>query len=137
MTDYPDFEGQKSKLFTAADWSAVLATDKNFRVIASLKTFGQSHSGTYNVPAASTLYIVGMAVGCRADAAADADKDQVAHGYLLNAAVTVADLLCNGGNGITFPKPIVVDGGNTFTYGVYCYANHSCTIYVSCWGYEL
>jgi len=134
---YPDFEGQKSKLFTVADWAAVEATDINLTAAVANVLFGFGVLVIYLVPAAQTLYITQISFSSRANLAASGDLPQICQGQLFN--VTTGIFLYrqggNGGGGRNFAKPIVIPGGETLDVIVINYANHACDVEVHAGGY--
>jgi len=136
---YPDFEGDKSKVYSGADWSAIEAYDKNFRVLGGNITWGNSTTLDYAVPVGKILYITGLAYGSVASAAADYDHFLYVKGFIRN--VTTATVLAEaggvGGGGITFSKPLVIPGGETVRSTVSNYSNITCNIAVTAWGYEV
>jgi len=137
--DFPDYQGDKSKLLTVADWAAVQATDIEFTAAMINAVFGNTAQVTYLVPAGRTLYITEYSFAIYATVAANADNEQ--HGGLMLEDITlgVQYLLQagNGGGGLSLNKPIVTPGGNQFRMTVFCHANHACTIRADCGGYQI
>ena len=134
---YPDYEGGKSGLYLMPEWAAREGLDKNITVISGSLGFLDTAETEYIVPIAKTLYIVGMSFGSRADAEADADKNQMALVDLTIDTQYLSFLGGNGGNGEPFNKPMVFAGETTLKLRVWGYANHNIHVWASCWGYEV
>lgn len=135
---YPDFEGDKSAVFSKADWAALMGIDKDFSGIGTDKAFNASTLVTYTVPAGKKLYIVQASIGIFASAVANADNNQFGYLYLYNAttAANLAFVGVNGGGSLMFPKPIALTALQVFRlYGV-SKANHDVDIYISASGWE-
>lgn len=136
---YPDFEGQKSKLFTVADWAAVEATDKNINgggLVA--KSFGQDQDVSYTVPAGTTLYITQIYCSNRPAAAADGDKNQIGDLSLLIAGLYyIEGIGFNGGTFAVLTKPAVATAGQAVIIRGKNLANHNTKIYGGLSGYEI
>jgi len=134
--DYPDYEGGKSKLFTAADWAAVEATDLNFGGVSIVAVaYGAGFVVNYTPPAGRIFYITQFACSNRADLAADGDNNQICFGQLQVGGALV--LLSGGNGGFVYPitKPIVVGPLILVAAGVVNYANHNTHVGVSFGGY--
>lgn len=136
---YPDYEGQKSKLYSGADWAAIQATDKNFYNGDVNEVFNGAVAVVYAVPSGKTLYITGISTAGFASAAADYDHFLYSEAFIYNAttATVLATKTGVGGAFMQFSKPIVIDGGDTVWLRVRNKANITCDIYLTAWGYEL
>lgn len=136
---YPDYEGDKSKLFTVADWSAVEGIDKNFYGVAATAAFGNFELTQYTIPAGKTLYVTMMSFANHASVAANADLNQMCKGRLVEGigGTTKIDEGGNGGGAIALNKPIVFTAGQRLD--AYCYneSNHACWSHISVGGYEI
>jgi len=108
MSDYPDFEGNKSKLFTVADWSAVEATDKNLEGSNTFLAAGRSIVIDYVIPSGSTFYICQWGF--------EIEKDTFVIGELTSYdGATSTYLGVNGGkpgNALSLSKPVAITGGD-------------------------
>jgi len=136
-SDYPDYQGEKSKLFTTADWAAVEATDQNFTAIGVNLGFAFGALVAYVVPAGRTLYITQVGFVSHATVAADGDNNQIAFASILDLTTGIP-LFRQGGNGggaVALNKPLVIPGGNTVNIYVTTYANHNVDIIVHAGGY--
>ena len=136
---YPDFEGQKSKLFTVADWAAVEATDKNLYGFGNDKAFAGSASVSYAVSVGKAFYIATVNIHSHATAVANADLNQIVDGLVWDNTdgTTLARLGGNGGASVSYVKPIVIPSGHTVIFYVYNWANHNCNINITALGYEV
>lgn len=135
--DYPDYQGDKSKLFTAADWAALEATDHNLGANALNVAFDAGALVLYRVPAGRTLYITQVGYECFAAVAADADNNQICRALIWDVTAVIA-LWRQGGNGggsAIFSKPLVVPALHQVRIAVYNEANHNCNIAIQCGGY--
>ena len=134
-----DIKAQSVGIYSQPEWAAKIGTDKNFKATAANIGFGSSGIGTYTVPTGKTLYLCGLSFAIRAYAEANGDLNQIGRAILENLtdAISLAELGGNGGNGVVFSKPIPVATGKQIRYGVVVYANHTCNIYVTAWGYEV
>ncbi|NVM22282.1 MAG: hypothetical protein HWN68_10945 [Desulfobacterales bacterium] len=137
VSGYPDWEGEKSKLYTGADWAAVEAYDVNLTIAGGPVGYGLAATLVYVVPAGQTLYISQVSFACYASVAANADNNQMAVVQILDA--TTGALLYreggNGGAGQVFSKPLVIPGGNTLNLIIACLANHNCMLVAHAGGY--
>ncbi len=134
---YPDFEGQKTRLWTIADWAAVEAYDQNFTAIAVNLGFAFGVLVAYVVPAGQTLYITQIGFVSHASAAADGDNNQIAFASVLNLTTGI-QLFRQGGNGggaIALNKPLVIPGGDTVNIYATTYANHNVDLIIHAGGY--
>jgi hypothetical protein len=140
---YPDYEGEKQKVYLTPEWAALLGVDKNFDLSATLMAFGDHTEGVYAVPVGKTLYICGISGASTASAAADGDKEahlllRLIHNPSGGGATTYLFYMGgNGGAGLTFPKPIVIEGNYTVEYRIFNMSNYNCTLSLTLWGYEL
>lgn len=136
---YPDYEGDKQRVYLVPEWAAKEAVDKNFLIVAEDKSYGQNGYAEYEVPVGKTLYICGFSFSIYAVAVANADLNQIGHCYIYNAttASTVGMVGGNGGGGILLSKSIVFTAGQTFRLIAAVLANHNCDIYATAWGYEV
>ena len=136
---YPDFEGDKSKLFTVADWAAVEANDKTLGVTSANKGNGTTVQATYTVPAGKTLFITQFGFAVYATNAADADNNQICRGAITNVTTGVvnASMGGNGGGGMSLTKPMVLTEGQQLALSVANESNHNCDLQAVCSGYEI
>ena len=136
---YPDFEGDKSKVFTISDWSAIEGIDKSFDESAVNQGWLDSDLIQYAVPAGKTLYIVGAAFAIQPSAAVDFDSFLYVRGLIQAVEIGGGAFQISGLGGCFLPltRPLVIAGGVTFeAYVVNC-SNIDCDIFVSAWGYEI
>jgi hypothetical protein len=139
MSDYPDFEGDKSGLYLKPEWSAKEATDKTFLAAegSGLFTFGSQAVVYYDVPADKTLYITQISVFSGAWDAANADKAQHVQGLIGDNGVWGWYAGGDGGCSQAFSNPIVIKGGHEASFVAINYANHACAVALSAKGYEI
>jgi hypothetical protein len=135
-TGYPDYEGNKSSVYSVEEWSVIEGVEKNFVLTAADKGFEETATSAYAVPAGKTLYISGMSLVVRASAAADADNNQMGAATLDTDGGNLALIGGNGGVPIVFKRPVVAPGDQDFNYTVTCYANHDCDMVLTLWGWE-
>lgn len=135
---YPDFEGQKSKLFTVADWAAVLATDKELNFYVNDVIYGNYGYLDYTVPAGKTLYVTEISFLMYASDEADADNNQIGVVSLKNQTDTTYHGLVggNGGGYLHLSKPAVFTAGKVVRLLVWNNANHTCNVEGYAGGYE-
>ncbi len=136
---YPDYEGDKSKLFTVADWAAIEATDKNFEALLAGAVYADQAIVLYTVPPGRTLYITQFGFSSYASVAADGDNNQICRGLIYNLTL-FANLWVtsgNGGDGLMFPKPLVVEAGHQVGFYSGNFSNHTCVLQVAAGGYEV
>lgn len=136
---YPDFEGDKSSIYSKPQWAAVEATDLNWLIADAVAAFGEFVSTTYNVPVGSTLYITHTAFSSHAVVAADGDNRHSVFAQIQDATTATALFVQagDGGGYASFTKPLVIVGGHQFHMAVICYANHNCTIGMMVAGYVI
>lgn len=134
-----DIHTQSVSVKNQAEWAALTGVDKNFMVSGDNIAFGSGVEGTYVVTTGKTLYICGMSFLITAVNAADANANQIGMVLLSSYTPTIylAYLGGNGGGGITFPKPLAVASGKTFSYSVASRANHYTNLRLTVWGYEV
>lgn len=137
--DYPDYEGGKSKLYTAADWAALQATDITFHSGLNNAAVLAQHVLDYAVPAGRTLYVTYFTISCYTIVLADADKPQIVSGWIQNftTAVVLMRLGGNGGAQISLNKPVRIPGGNTVRFGVTNFTAHVADIWIAAGGYVI
>lgn len=138
-SDYPDYEGGKSKLFTAADWAALEATDVNFAVTGNNIAFNTTVQTVYVVPAGRTLYISHVAFQIYADLIASGDLNQMGRVALSDTTAGVVPVSAggNGGGSMALVKPMVIPAGHTFSLSVTSHANHNVDVDGTCSGYQV
>lgn len=136
---YPDFEGDKSGLYLKPEWASKEGTDKNFDVTGLNKTWGQSASVSYTVPADKTLYITGYSFNARPGSDPAAIVQVLAHGYIFNNTTSAyyGRLGGEGGASITFPVPIVIEGSEQVTFYVIAFGSVALVLGLTAWGYEV
>jgi len=134
---YPDFEGNKSKLFTVADWAAIEATDINFHSGLNNAANLACHLLNYVVPAGRTLYITYYTITAFTIVVADQEKPQICTGYIqdVTAGIVLMRLGGNGGAEIPLNKPVVIPGGNTARFAVCNFTGHVADIFLASGGY--
>lgn len=136
-SDYPDYEGGKSKLYSGADWAAHEAYDQNFEAVAINCAYGVGVFVAYAVPATMTLYLTQLSSVCMASVAANADNNHFNQAYIFNntTGLYLLRLGSNGGGAIALNKPLVIPGGDTVHIGIIAMANHNCDVVVNAGGY--
>lgn len=134
---YPDWEGNKSKVYLTPEWAAFEATDVNLTVMAANIGWSLAVQGNYLVPAGRIFYLCGVGFSIEAFLQAQADNNQIGRLYLADttAPAFLVFLGGNGGGGLVFPKPPVVPGNHNFRYELFNQANHNCNLFISIWGY--
>lgn len=137
VSGYPDYEGQKSRLFTVADWAAVEATDINLWGAAVNQARGGFAFIAYVVPAGQTLYVVMFTGASYANLAASGDLNQICYGWLLDFTTGVPYCYQGGNGGFSAPltKPVVIPGPDLLQARCYNQANHNCDLTVYVGGY--
>ncbi|GAH49069.1 unnamed protein product [marine sediment metagenome] len=136
---YPDFEGDKSSIYSEASWAAKEANDKNFiSWLANQATFGNTDIA-YVVPAGKTLYITQISFMCHAFLAANCDLNQFCWAFIQESIGGAFKYYQggNGGGGQTFTKPLVFIAGQALLGRIQNATNHNATIAISIGGYEL
>lgn len=136
---YPDFEGDKSKLFTVADWAAVEATDKNILLAATEVTTGTYTFATYTVPAGLTLYITHASMVIYAKDAGDRDYNQMCELDVRDYSALTTPAIAGGNGGAIIPlnKPISIPAGSIFRIVAWNRSDHTCYVAASAHGYEV
>lgn len=136
---YPDFEGDKSSIYSKPQWAAVDATDKNWLISSTDMDYGESITTTYPVPANKTLYITQASFSVYAQLVADADNNQIAIAQIqdLDAPAVLWAMCGNGGGGMPFHKPLVIPAGHRFYASIVARANHPLVIGLMVAGYEV
>lgn len=136
---YPDWEGGKSRVYSAADWAAVEGIDINLRKIAPGIGSGGGSYIDHPVPAGKTLYISQMSFACIAQNEADRDNNQICMGeiYDFDDGVTRFSQGANGGGGLSFAKPIPIKALHTVWVRIWNFSNHPCNLYIAFGGYEV
>lgn len=134
-----DIDAQSVGIYLQPEWSALQGLDKNFRLHEGSKVRYATVILEYVVPAGKTFYLCGAAFSLRSGADADGDKPQ--QGVLglqyYAPVVSLCDLGGDGGGFLPFAKPLVIAAGKTLKGVVTNYSNHTCSMSVSMWGYEL
>ena len=136
---YPDYEGGKQRVYSTADWAALVGKEKGFAASGLGLAYGDSTSVGYVVPPGKTLYLTHLSFTMHAAAEADAELNQICEGRIRNAATGAAYWAQggNGGGGITFPTPIPLVAGTSIDVMSVNWTNHVCNGRVSCSGYEV
>jgi hypothetical protein len=136
---YPDYEGDKQRVYLAPEWAAKEAVDKNFLAYLASGDFGDGPNIDYTVPADKTLFITQVGWSCLAAIAANGELNQMCSLLVYNATTVtfVWDVGGNGGGSSIFNKPITVTTGQRVI--IYCTnkSNHACEMYVTAGGYEV
>jgi len=130
---YPDYEGDKQKVYLTPEWAALEAVDKTFIMSATVSGDSWDTLDSYLVPAGKTLYITSFAVA--------SDK------YGIHGAVRSNDGLGNivplgiaggyVGGQISYPKPLVITGGLTMETRVFNAHSANAVCHTCVQGYEL
>ena len=134
----PDFSPTAVDVILRPEWAAVEATDKNLGAFGSSLAWEAGISVNYAVPAGKTLYITQLSGHSYAQAAADADLNQmmgigITYG---GPPVTLWYAGGNGGSGMAFPKPLVLSAGETMHLFGVSFANHEVSMDIVACGYE-
>lgn len=136
---YPDFEGQKQKIYLTPEWATLAAKDKLFNGQALAESYKGALTVTYAVPSGKTLYLTFFGFNCMANAVANGDLNQMALARV--AVITVQNVLFrfggNGGNAAIFNTPIEIEGGDALYLQVISYANHDVDLELTAGGYEV
>jgi len=136
---YPDFEGDKSRVYSVAEWAVIEGTDLSFSGSANNVAPGAPLTVNYNVTAGKTLYITQFTFSCYANLVADMDNNQFCAFAMYN--FTTAEYLLymgrNGGGGMPLNKPISVAAGNLVQFVLGVAVNHNCDLRLSVGGYEV
>ncbi len=135
---YPDFEGDKQKVYLAPEWAAKETKDKNIDKWGTLAVDGFTYA-TYAVPTGKTVFITGMAFSAYGTDIIDRDLPQIAVVSLWISSGTHpdAEIGGNGGGSIVFAKPMVATAGQIIWLYIYNRAGHGLTINGQWWGYEV
>ncbi len=135
----PDFSPTAVDVVLRPEWAAKEGTDKTFGCQELNADFEDHADVVYDVPAGKTLYINQSSFQGSADAAADADNNQIIHVFLqdVTAMEYPVNTGANGGGQVTFPKPIVFPAGHRFAMRITARANHTIRITATATGYEL
>ncbi len=136
---YPDYEGQKQRVYLVPEWAAKEAVDKSFESGIVLVGFNAGTSVSYVVPAGKTLYITQFGFRGLASVVGDSDLNQMCYGWIdeITAGLVLWQQGGNGGGGATFPKPIAIPAGHQVDFYVYGMANHNLLVLVTAAGYEV
>jgi len=134
-----DIEAQSVAIIDQPNWSAINATDKNFTLADNDMVFGEESYGSYTVTTGKTLFICGASFWMQPGAAASGDLPNFGYLRLHNNTdnINLAALGGNGGGGIVFSKPIALAAGKVLRYVIGCMANHTCSGWLTVWGYEI
>jgi len=135
----PEKTYQHGGLYLKPEEAARKGTDKNFRAFGDSIASTDIVYGEYTVPADKTLYICGITCAAMATAVGDRDSNQIvtARVYNVTDVKTLVDAGGNGGASAMLTKPIAIAGGKKFQYQARNHSGHDCSLYVSCWGYEI
>ena len=136
---YPDYEGGKQRVYSVADWAALFGVDKTFRATGVGQVYAGTATGNYVVPAGKTLYIVQASVEIHADAAANAELNQMTSFWAGDATAGSYPLFAGGNGGVVVPlvEPLIIPAGHIFLYHADVWANHACTLNLTISGYEV
>ncbi len=136
---YPDYEGDKQRVYLVPEWAALGAVDKTFVSGDTGKARNDSVVVNYIVPAGKTLYITTLSCYSGASGAADSDLNQMCK-IVCGDATTGTNFWTqagNGGVGAVLSKPGVIPAGHQAQFSVVNLANHNCDIGLSVLGYEV
>lgn len=138
---YPDFEGQKQKVYLVPEWAAKEGTDKNFVVIpGTLAAFGDADTSDYTVPAGKTLIINDLGLSGHAAVAANAELNQIVEAQLMQfvgvAYVQREVIGGNGGGSLHLTKPRSFVAGTKVRLRVINWSNHGLDPIATMSGYE-
>ena len=134
-----DITAQSVGIHSEAEWAASKGDSMDFCLVGNNKGTGATISGSHTVPANKKYYICGISFRVNAYTSADGDKNQMGEVTLqdLNTGKLLLQMGGNGGNAITFPKPILIPGGHKVEWVLWNWANHNCDLGISLWGYEI
>lgn len=126
-------------IYLQPEWAALQGKDKNFRATGTNKATGTGTLFTYTVPDGKTLYVCGVSFYLYATTEGDRDLNQIGFARLINdtTSIRLASLGGNGGNGLVFPKPIVVPENEKLDGESLNGSNHNCNMDMTAWGYEI
>ena len=132
-------EMQKVGLYLQSQWAVRQGIDKTFYSAAVNQAAGESTYVTYTPGVGKSLYIEYFTASCYATAVADADKDQIAFGYIKDNTdnTTYATIAGSGGWHIALPTPVKIPAEHVMVGYVYNMTNHNCEIRVVVGGYEI
>lgn len=137
--DYPDYEGNKSGLYSIGYWAAREGCEIVLQNAGVNQAFGATINATRTPAAGRTFYITDVSFYAVASNAADGDKNQFAALviFLPFPGTIVLALGGNGGRTEILERPIRVDAGVTVTAMIYAYANHDIDMGFTVGGYEI
>lgn len=135
---FPDWSGPKVGVYLQPEWAAKEGTDKNFVAGNSAADFAEVASIVYDVPAPKTLYITQLTASLNAT---EKPFTVVVQPILvLLQTVALGVILSIGGApgvGMTFPKPITIEGGDELVATVANVGNLVSIIRITVGGYEI
>lgn len=138
---YPDYEGQKSGVYSIADWAVIKGVEKIFGIYSASKGWKEEGEVNYTVPAGKTLYI--NWVGCWIRAHTDTDYDHFFYfgcslSEIVDATYIEKALFGGiGGGSIVLSTPAVIDAGNQLALVITNHSNLDTDMYAEAIGYEI
>jgi hypothetical protein len=140
-TGRPDGSPTAVDVVLRPEWAAVEGIDKTFGG-GNLNgmTYGANPVEVdYTVPTGKTLYITDVDWNLFADAAANADANQIGVLYVSDSTTSAVftTLGGNGGAGRSYSRPIIIPAGHVFHLKLWAWTNHPCGGNVNARGYEV
>ena len=135
-----DIEAQSVGIFLQPDWQAKEGNDKNFRAADVNTNWGDGVGPIYQVPTGKTLYITGMSGAIIPTASTDYDHFHYCREVIykhVDGGNPLAEIGGVGGVSIQFTKPITFQSEEKMALLLTNHSGVECSIYASCWGFEL
>jgi len=136
---YPDFEGDKQRLYLTPEWAALEGLEKSFIAFDGAEVAGGTAHLDYVVPAGKTLYITRLSFKSEANDAGKEELNQICSAALIN--LDTGDYLWwqggNGGGGLSLSQPESFSAGANVRFAVTNGSGHICAIYLTAIGYEV
>lgn len=136
MSDYPDGEGKKQKLFLATHWGIRQGTDTELVAEEADKSFDQSVEATFTTSATIGLFITYFSWYCTPHDTADGDKPQQCKAEIIIAGDVFFAQGSDGGDNISFATPLLASHNYQVIVRVTSKANHAVDLGVTAQGYE-
>jgi hypothetical protein len=134
---YPDYEGDKQRVYLVPEWAAKEAVDKNMYEADSNVPIDTGSTFAYTVPTGKTLYIVNYAITAHAYDSANRDHNQFIIGSISDNDDIIATIEGNGGAVVTYSKPLAITTGHHIDVTAYNCADHNQNISQSLEAYEV
>jgi len=134
-----DFKAQSVGVYAQPEWAAKEKVDKNFSAIAYNQARAAGSVIKYTVPEGKTLYITELSFSSYATDAGDSDLNQFSNASIYNVTDDTTPWYQggNGGGGMSFTKPIVIEAEHEVWFTCSNRANHNCELSLSVGGYEI